>query len=370
MAGIYIHIPFCKTRCIYCGFYSTTGLEARQDYVEAVCKEMTLRAHEATVVHTIYLGGGTPSQLSVAQLKQIFSTVYNIYKVAEDAEITMECNPDDVSEEFAQAIRVLPINRISMGVQTFDEQLLRFIRRRHTATQVDAAVQSLREAGIKNISIDLIYGIPGQSTDMWRQDVQRAISLNPEHISAYSLMFEEDTPLYRRLQQGLVKETDEETSLEMYNILIDKLESAGYEHYEISNFARRGHRSRHNSSYWTGIPYLGIGAAAHSFTGNSRQWNVSNIQQYINSIRRGYIPMEQELIDQHTRYNDTVTVALRTREGMNLARLPQELRTYCLENAESFIRSGQLELVHDHLRLTRKGIFVSDLIMSELMSVD
>lgn len=363
MAGLYVHIPFCRSRCIYCGFYSSTALELRQSYVDAVVREIQMRG--SADIATIYLGGGTPSQLSPEQLRQIFDAVYIYNNVPEGAEVTIECNPDDVSEAFVEALGSLPVNRISMGAQTFDDDRLRFLHRRHTSRQVSEAVSQLRQAGIPNISIDLMYGFPGETLDQWISDIDAALALHVEHISAYCLTVEEDTPLYRMQ----LPELDEELERQMYDTLIDRLEAAGYEHYEISNFARPDFRSRHNSGYWSGTPYIGIGAAAHSYDIHTRSWNVSDIRHYIDAIQHGKRPFEEEIIDEETRYNDTITVALRTREGLPLASLTDAQRTYCLENARRFIDAGLLELTANNLHLTRKGLFVSDMIMSELISL-
>jgi oxygen-independent coproporphyrinogen-3 oxidase len=374
MAGIYIHIPFCRSRCTYCGFYSTTGLDLRQRYVDAVCRELSIRGTEAS---TIYLGGGTPSQLTIQQLRQIFEALYIYNKVEKDTEVTIEVNPDDITEEFAKALTTLPVNRISMGIQTFDDQRLRFLRRRHNSDQAVNAVKTLRHAGFQNISIDLMYGFPDETLDEWMSDLSQAIALNVEHISTYCLMIEEDTPLYQQFQQGHIVEPNEELERQMYEVLIDQLQAAGYEHYEISNFARTGYRSRHNSSYWTGIPYIGIGAAAHSYDLKSRSWNVADIHQYIEGMERGERIYEEEVLDDDTRYNDTITVALRTKEGINLSQLTKEYHDYLIKNARRYIDDGLLELkdVGDssshtpHLRLTRRGLFVSDMVMSDLMMV-
>jgi oxygen-independent coproporphyrinogen-3 oxidase len=374
MAGIYIHIPFCRSRCTYCGFYSTTGLDLRQRYVDAVCWELSIRGTEAS---TIYLGGGTPSQLTIQQLRQIFEALYIYNKVEKDTEVTIEVNPDDITEEFAKALTTLPVNRISMGIQTFDDQRLRFLRRRHNSDQAVNAVKTLRHAGFQNISIDLMYGFPDETLDEWMSDLSQAIALNVEHISTYCLMIEEDTPLYQQFQQGHIVEPNEELERQMYEVLIDQLQAAGYEHYEISNFARTGYRSRHNSSYWTGIPYIGIGAAAHSYDLKSRSWNVADIHQYIEGMERGERIYEEEVLDDDTRYNDTITVALRTKEGINLSQLTKEYHDYLIKNARRYIDDGLLELkdVGDssshtpHLRLTRRGLFVSDMVMSDLMMV-
>ena len=372
MAGIYVHIPFCASRCIYCGFYSITRSELQQRYVDAVCREWKIRAsYLKDSVHTIYIGGGTPSQLSSMQLRQLFDTL----GTAE--EITLECNPDDLTVEYVTALSQLPVNRVSMGVQTFDDGRLRFLRRRHTANQIPVAVERLRQAGIRNISIDLIYGFPNEMLVDWHQDIDQALSLNVEHLSAYALSYEEGTPLYQLLQQGKIQELDEELSLQMYSDLIDRLTAAGYEHYEISNFARLkvedgeskkdSYRSRHNSSYWHQVPYLGLGAAAHSYDGHSRQWNIDDVEQYIEGIEQGRIPFEREELDADTCYDELVMTALRTCEGLDTRMLSEEDRQYCLSQAKRFLNDGLLTLDGSNLRLTRKGLFVSNMIMSELM---
>ena len=375
MTGLYIHIPFCKSRCIYCGFYSTTAEQMKQAYVDAVCREMELRnaiyekegKDVGKTLATVYLGGGTPSQLSPTQLQQLFDAIARHYDVNDDAEITIECNPDDVTEAFAELLQSLPVNRVSMGAQTFDDDRLQFIHRRHTSEQVTTAIQRLREKGIHNISIDLMYGFPDEALEEWEHDIQQALALNVEHISAYALTYEEGTPLYRLLEEGKVKEIDEERSLAMYDRLIDRLQEAGYEHYEISNFARKGWRSRHNSSYWQLVPYIGIGAAAHSYDGRRRQWNIADINSYINHIQQGIVPAEGELLDKDSRYNDHVMLALRTCEGLDLGTLDSDERSYCEETAKKFVLDGLLVKTDNHLRLSRKGLFVSDMIMSELM---
>ena len=391
MAGIYIHIPFCASRCIYCAFYSTTSLDLRQRYVDAVCKELT---GERSDINTIYLGGGTPSQLTAAQLQQLFDALYIYNNVAPDAEVTIEVNPDDVSVEFAAVLQQLPVNRVSMGAQTFDDARLRWLHRRHTSQQVGEAVGRLREAGIRNISVDLMYGFPGESLTDWERDISAALALGVEHLSAYCLSIEEGTPLHRMGMKG----ADEETERAMYYLLKDRLEAAGFEHYEISNFARLSNtdptsvspfRSRHNSAYWTSVPYLGLGAAAHSFDGRTRSWNVADIRQYIEAIERGERIQDSEPIEGDTAYNDLLTTALRTREGLDLSRLSTAHRDYCLKAAQRFIDAGLLSVTLGsgyfvtsngdvtkypdpgvtRLALTREGLFVSDMVMSELMKV-
>ena len=283
-----------------------------------------------------------------------------------DAEITIECNPDDVTDEFTKGLTTLPVNRVSMGIQTFSDERLRFLNRRHTAAQTVEAVARLRKVGLRNISIDLMYGFPSETLNDWQRDIEAAIALNVEHLSAYCLMIEEGTPLHRMQTEPI----NEELERQMYYMLIDRLEAAGYEHYEISNFARHGFRSRHNSSYWKGIPYIGLGAAAHSYDIKTRSWNVSNIHQYIEGIDNGQPCYEQEQIDDDTRYNDIITTALRTQEGLNLNMLSDKQRYYCLHEARKYIDGGQLQLSPDHhLCLTREGLFVSDMVMSELIMI-
>ena len=373
MAGLYIHIPFCASRCIYCSFYSTTRLDLRQQYVDAVCREMGMRmlpsafATDPPTISTVYLGGGTPSQLTVAQLHQLFDTLY-IYKVEQNAEITIEMNPDDVTPQYAAALTGLGINRVSMGAQTFDDQRLRFLHRRHTAAQVSEAVCILRNAGIRNISIDLMYGFPGETIDDWQRDIDAVLALDVEHLSAYCLMVEEGTALYRMMNKGgdfLM--CDEETERTMYEHLTDRLTAVGYEHYEISNFARSDYRSRHNSSYWHDMPYIGLGAAAHSYDGVCRSWNVSDICSYINAVNHGELPSEGETLDDDTRYNDRIATALRTSDGLDLATLTDRHRQYCIQEAQPFIKDELLSLTDNRLVLTRRGIFVSDMVMSALV---
>lgn len=374
MAGIYIHIPFCKSRCIYCGFYSTTLLDLRKKYINAVCREMELRKNYIREpFSTIYLGGGTPSLLDEAELTKLFLYINNVYDVDRNAEITMECNPDDITPEFTNMLSRLPINRVSMGAQTFADSRLRLLHRRHNSDEVKHAVKLLREAGIKNISIDLMFGFPDESLSQWKKDISAALALNVEHISAYSLMYEENTPLWKMLDTGKVKEIDEELSLTMFKELVCQLTDAGYEHYEISNFARPGYRSRHNSSYWHQVPYIGLGAAAHSFDLNSRQWNVADLKLYIEEINNGIIPMEREELDNDTTFNDIITTSLRTSDGIDLnameTRLGKRYRNTLISAAGKHIEQGLLEIRHDRLRLTAEGIFISDMVMSDLMIV-
>jgi len=371
MAGIYIHIPFCKSRCVYCDFYSSTSLALSQRYVDAVCMEMEERSKGRGAggkrIETVYLGGGTPSQLSGAQLCQLFAHLYKTFRISSDAEVTIECNPDDVTEEFASMLSELPVNRVSMGAQTFSQERLKFLRRRHTAEQVKEAVSRLRQAGIGNISVDLMYGFPNETMEEWERDIQQAIALDVEHLSAYALQYEEGTPLYLMLERGEVSEIDEELERQMYFRLIDALAEAGFEHYEISNWGKPGRYSRHNSSYWNQTPYIGLGAAAHSFDGQNRQWNVADIRRYMEGIEKGKPCVEYEELTPDNRYNEIVMTALRTSEGLSLTRLSSADADYCLRQAQRFILDGLLVNEQQHLRLTRKGLFVSDMVMTELM---
>lgn len=376
MAGIYLHIPFCKTRCIYCDFYSTTRSEWTDRYVEALCTELTRRKDylQGEPVHTIYMGGGTPSQLSEKHFRKLFHTLQQVYGLEQCHEITLEANPDDLTEEYTAMLKTLPFNRISMGIQTFHEDTLRLLHRRHTGAQAIRAVELCRKAGFQNISIDLIYGLPGENDFRWNQDLQQAIQLQVEHISAYHLTYEEGTPLYDMLHQHSVQEVDEESSLRFFTSLMDTLKDAGYEHYEISNFCKPGFHSRHNTAYWQGIAYLGCGPSAHSFNGSSRQWNKASLSAYMNGIEQNTCIYETEQLDVYTRYNEYVMTGLRTQKGISLKQLHHtfgmQLKDYCLRNADSYLKNGQLEIQNEHLRLTRPGIFISDGIMSDLMYIE
>lgn len=376
MAGIYLHIPFCKTRCIYCDFYSTTRSEWTDRYVEALCTELTRRKDylQGEPVHTIYMGGGTPSQLSEKHFRKLFHTLQQVYGLEQYHEITLEANPDDLTEEYTAMLKTLPFNRISMGIQTFHEDTLRLLHRRHTGAQAIRAVELCRKAGFQNISIDLIYGLPGENDFRWNQDLQQAIQLQVEHISAYHLTYEEGTPLYDMLHQHSVQEVDEESSLRFFTSLMDTLKDAGYEHYEISNFCKPGFHSRHNTAYWQGIAYLGCGPSAHSFNGSSRQWNKASLSAYMNGIEQNTCIYETEQLDVYTRYNECVMTGLRTQKGISLKQLHHtfgmQLKDYCLRNADSYLKNGQLEIHNEYLRLTRAGIFISDGIMSDLMYIE
>lgn len=376
MPGIYIHIPFCKKRCIYCDFYSTTRNEIRQVYTDMLCKELEMRKDylNGEDIDTIYFGGGTPSQLDESQLSKILSCIYKIYKVKNDTEITIECNPDDLKPEYIAMLRRLPFNRISMGIQTFNEDTLNVLQRRHTANEAIEAYKNCRNAGFQNISIDLMYGLPHETIKQWQSDLQQAIDLKPEHISAYHLIYEKRTPLYQLLKQHKVQEVDENLSLKFFTMLMDELKVAGYIHYEISNFCLPNYHSKHNSGYWTGKKYLGCGPSAHSFDGTSRQWNVSSLDAYLKGIREGILNFEKEEENLYTRYNDFVITSIRTYWGMNLSTLKErfgdKLFRYCLKMASPYIDRKLMTVRNNTLCLTREGIFISDGIMSDLLWVE
>lgn len=385
--SLYIHVPFCAKRCFYCSFYSTTcGQRERSAYVEALLREMKGRRDELKALYgdvhleTIYLGGGTPSQLDDAELCRIFSAVRQNFSVSNTAEITMECNPDDLRPGWRAAVGV---NRISLGVQSFDDAILTAINRRHSAAQAIEAIRTAHREGIHNVSIDLIYGLPGQTFDGWRRDVDRAAELahtldadgHPQitHLSSYCLSIEPGTHLHKLLEAGKISEADDDEALRMYDFLVDTLHSAGFEHYEISNFALPGFHSRHNSNYWRSVPYIGLGPGAHSYDGRScRRWNLPDLQAYLETPLTSF---EDEHLSPSERYDELIMTRLRTAAGLPLHLLsPEELR-YLQRQARRFISKGLLQLEHDAtagptLRLTRRGIFTSDAIFADLMSDD
>lgn len=388
MAGIYIHIPFCKQRCIYCDFYSTTSQEKENRYIEAVCTELELRKQSLPdPVHTIYIGGGTPSLLNPASVKQLKECIDRNYRVMPDLEFTVEANPDDISPEWLEAMSRTGVNRISMGVQTFHDGHLKLLRRRHNSERAIQAVHLCQEHGFRNISIDLIYGLPEQTLEEWKADVAQAIALNVQHLSAYALIYEENTALWRMREQNKVQEADEELSLSMFEYLITELKNNGFEHYEISNFGLPGFHSRHNSSYWNDTPYLGCGASAHSFIGMERMYNTANIDQYIKDItrcREENLPYNEvchcEVLDRYEHYNDRIITGLRTAAGLDLEKLEQdfgtELKNYCLKMAAPHLKENTLQITEKNghpqgvLKLSHRGLFLSDGIMSDLLWVD
>lgn len=376
MAGIYLHIPFCKQRCTYCDFYKEIAPEHIESFVSSILIELAERKTylKGEEVSTIYFGGGTPSILDFHQFEAIFEVIYSNYKLAKDAEITMEANPDDLTVTYLQTLSPLPFNRLSIGIQSFDDAALKAINRRHNGQQAIDAVVNARKMGFNNISIDLIYALPGQTIDHWSKQLEQAFALNVEHISAYGLTYEKGTALYRQKNKGLVAVVDDEVTLQMYDHMLLQMNIHNYEAYEISNFSKPGLRSQHNSAYWKFTPYLGVGPSAHSFDGTSRQWNVASVKHYIAKIATEDVYFEKEVLTLQEMYNDYVMVALRTSEGIDLSLLEhkfgRELYTTCLKSAATYLQSKELLIDDQRLYLSQKGIYISNLIIMELMKTD
>ena len=380
MAGIYIHVPFCKRRCAYCDFFSTTLLAHREAYVDAVCRELALRLPRlgGEPVTTVYFGGGTPSVLRVDELKRILDCIVltlsslSVPFDLDRAELTLEANPDDLTEEYVRQLCMLPFNRISIGVQSFHNATLRLVGRRHTAEQAVEAVRRCQRMGLTNISIDLIYGMPGESLEQWDYSLGQAVALGVPHISAYHLTYEEGTRLWNMRGRGEVVAVDEEQSVQAFELLRERLLVAGYEHYEISNFALPGCHSRHNSSYWQGVHYIGIGPGAHSFDGGARRWNLSSLLDYVVTPEGYDVPHEEESLSVEERYDERVITELRTAQGIDLHRLKadfgEKYYDHCLRCASPYLDRGQLVYAADqYFRLTPESIFVSDAIMRDLL---
>lgn len=367
MAGLYIHIPFCKSKCAYCDFYSIPDRSRAGEYVSALIAESAMRSREIDQPFTtMYLGGGTPSVLPPVELRRLLDSLISPTMT----EITIEVNPDDVTPEFAQMIASSGINRVSMGFQSMIDGELRIIGRRHTATQSGMAVRHLRDAGISNISGDLIYGLPSQTLDSWKHSLDTVLSLELPHLSAYSLTYEPGTRLSAMLSTGKVKETDENTVASMYHELCRNTASAGYRHYEISNFSLPGMESRHNSSYWHYIPYLGLGCAAHSFDGIVRRYNPSNIKEYTSSIASGLTCYHEETGTPGELYNDYIITTLRTSEGINLKEMSKRFDTSALEkSSHRFIDKGLLIYDNGNIRFTESSWLVSDAVLRDLIIV-
>jgi len=375
MAGIYIHIPFCKQRCTYCDFYTEVAPQFIPHLIDSIVKELHIRQNylQNATINTIYFGGGTPSILNKEQFSVIFNVIYELYPVADDAEITFEANPDDLTPGFLTMTRSLPFNRISIGIQSFDDTDLKRINRRHTSIQAIEAVRIAQKEGFDNISIDLIYGLPFQSLESWGDQLDKALSLQIQHISAYGLTYEEGTALWKQREKGKIETVDDLIMNKMYLLLLKKTKQKGFEAYEISNFALPGFRSRHNSSYWKQEPYLGVGPSAHSYDLISRQWNLSSIKDYIKAIDTDTVFFEREILSLYDRYNDFVMISLRTSDGLDIELMKKEfgseLAEYCLRNIKTFIDSERVYSSEGKLRLTPDGIQISNLILIQLMKV-
>lgn len=372
MAGIYIHIPFCKQRCHYCDFYTTTQLSLKAPLVDAVCKELELRKdwlnHQP--VHTIYFGGGTPSLLSEEELSKIFETIYRLFPVENSAEITLEANPDDLTEAQITMLAKSRVNRISMGVQSFHNHDLGMMNRRHNANQAVVAVKKCQDAGFSNMSIDLIYGLPELSNEDWEENLEITAGLNIQHLSAYHLTYEEGTVFELRRKKGDLKPLEEENSIRQFEILLDWARENQFDHYEISNFAKEGFVSRHNSSYWRQEPYLGIGPSAHSYNLETRSWNAANLKGYLTGIENKDPALEFELLSETDKFNDFLITSLRTAKGIDLTKASEYSDAFANQikaKAASFLDTGQLKVSNNYMHLTNEGMFISDAILTELL---
>lgn len=374
MAGIYIHIPFCKQACHYCDFHFSTSMKKKEEMIAALHRELFLRKKEITEpVETIYFGGGTPSVLLNSEINLLIDAIYQLFDVAENPEITLEANPDDLTADRIKELAQSKINRLSIGIQSFFDEDLKMMNRAHNATE---AWNSLQEAKkyFDNISIDLIYGIPEMTVDRWQQNVQKALDLNIPHISSYALTVEPKTALATLIKNGKIPTPDDGVAHEHFLLLIEMLEKAGFIHYELSNFGKPKYFSKNNSAYWLGKNYLGIGPSAHSFNGTNRSWNIANNSLYIQSIQKNELPNETETLSVQDRYNEYVMTGLRTIWGVSLERIEKEFGTnyknYLLKETQRFIDNKQLQLVNNVLKTTIKGKFFCDGIASELFLID
>lgn len=392
MSGIYIHIPFCKQACYYCDFHFSTSLKKKDQLIAALAKEIVLRKDEFkhTTVETIYFGGGTPSVLLVDELQFLIDTVYTNYKVSDNPEITLEANPDDLSpqtcytelvegqsKDHASSIfegyKRIGINRLSIGIQSFHEKDLKLMNRAHNAKEAKQCLE-LATQYFDNISLDLIYGIPNSTSKEWLENIETALRFGVPHISSYALTVEPKTALASFIEKGLIDDVDDEVAHDQFHLLIDTLEAAGFEHYELSNFAKPGFYSKNNSAYWLGKPYLGIGPSAHSFNGKERAWNVKNNTIYIKKINEGQLPLDIETLTKNDKYNEFVMTGLRTIWGVSLEKIKtnfgQHYKDYILKQAQFYITEQLLYIDKDSLKATKKGKFLTDGIASELFMLN
>lgn len=378
MAGFYIHIPFCRKLCYYCDFHFTVSLKHKESLIDALIIEIQRRNAEFSdvIFDTIYFGGGTPSVLNIDEIMKILNAIYKHFKIAENPEVTFESNPDDLTHEYlAELKKHTPVNRLSIGVQSFHDKDLQLMNRRHTAHEAVESIVRSRIAGFNNINVDLIYGIPGMTLELWQQNLDTFQVMNLEHLSAYHLTFEPKTVFSHYVKKGKMVSVDEDTSIKQFELLLDFTRKNGYDHYEISNFAREGFYSKHNMAYWTGKPYIGIGPSAHSFLNSTRRFNVSNNTKYSESLLEGkdnYFETEQ--LDERTSYNEFILISLRTKWGVNVCKLQStygnEYWTYFNQNSQQFIDDGTLILAGENIALSSKGMLITDYVISELMIVD
>jgi oxygen-independent coproporphyrinogen-3 oxidase len=372
LAGIYLHIPFCKQACNYCNFHFTTSLRYKSDLVQALCKELELQQPQlkGEGVQTIYFGGGTPSLLTLEECQQVLDTIHKLYEVQPGAEITLEGNPDDITPEKLAGWKAAGINRLSVGVQSFFEEELHWMNRAHNAGQAHQCIENIRKAGFDNYTIDLIYGSPLLNDEQWEQNVQTAINYGIPHLSCYALTVEERTPLHKQINQQLKQDVDNEKQARQFILLMQWLRAAGYEHYEVSNFAKPGFRSRHNSSYWRGEKYIGIGPSAHSYDGRARTWNIANNNAYIQAINSGKVPGETEVLTEVQKLNEYIMISLRTMEGIDTGRVAKQWgqnTTVRLEQQlQRYVVNGLVEKRESSYVLTDEGMLRADGIASDL----
>lgn len=375
MSGIYIHIPFCKQACFYCDFHFSTSLKKKEDMIAALVKEIEIRKVELgnTTIETIYFGGGTPSVLSTKEIETLIAAVYKNFRVVENPEITLEANPDDLSEEKIIELSNSPINRLSIGIQSFFEKDLKLMNRAHNSKEAKKCLEFATQY-FANISVDLIYGIPDCTNQEWRENIQTALSFGVPHISSYALTVEPKTPLASFIKKGIIKNVDDEKAQEQFHILIEELEKASFIHYETSNFGTEGFFSQNNSSYWLGKSYLGIGPSAHSFDGSQRSWNVRNNSKYINAIAESRLPIERETLSKTDRYNEYIMTGLRTIWGVSFDKIRNEFGDKYIEYLENHskkhLQKDLLYLENQVLKTTKKGKFLSDGIASDLFIVN
>lgn len=374
MAGIYVHIPFCRKACHYCNFHFSTSLQYRPAMVDAMRKELLLRRNYLQEpVNTIYFGGGTPSLLDTTEILQLLKQIRSTYPVSSDPEITLEANPDDIHPEKLSDWKKSGINRLSIGIQSFRQADLQWMNRAHNAEQAKQCIGLAQEAGFSNLTIDLIYGTPGLTDEEWKQNIEIALDLQVPHLSCYALTVEPRTALAKKIETRQLPDVDPDIQEKHFRILTSGLQQAGFEQYEISNFALPGFRSRHNCSYWQGKPYLGIGPSAHSFNGYCRQWNIANNALYLAALEKNELPYEEELLTEIQQLNEYIMISLRTMEGLSLRRVfdtwgeAQKLRLG--QAASTYIQSGKLLLQDDHYRLTEAGKFLADGIAADLFCV-
>jgi oxygen-independent coproporphyrinogen-3 oxidase len=374
MAGIYIHIPFCKKACHYCNFHFSTTRQRMPEMIEAIGKEAELRKNYLSEnIETIYFGGGTPSLMSSFELEGLIRNLHKLFVVAKNAEITLEANPDDITEERLIEWKTAGITRLSIGIQSFFEEDLQWMNRAHTADQAKQCIELAQKHGFHNITIDLIYGTPGLTDTKWEQNIDTALSLQIPHLSCYALTVEPKTALSKMIATHQSEDVDMDTQARHFTLLTERLSTAGFEHYEISNFALPGFRSRHNSSYWQGKHYLGLGPSAHSFNGKSRQWNVANNSLYLTAIEKNEIPFEKEILTLTQQLNEYLMTSLRTIEGISLTKVGRawgvEKATHVLEAAQKHIDLNHLVLDDHILRLSKEGKFLADGIASDLFQL-